>query len=293
MKTTRICSLNNYSSIEELLVKGLSFSRSSVKKSDLSKKALNKIVKAKDEIELPIDLLNRNMISPCYKGESVEVLFEDERLIALNKKYNQHGHPLHYSEEETVLNFLRNTRADLNLGKVDSNQERGLLYRLDEVTSGLLIYIKDDKNHDYLRDHFSESVKKKDYLAVVEGHVLKGSSLAHYFLSKGAKGAKRVCNDSEGEEFGELSYEPLQYDKENNYSLVKVSLKSGLRHQIRAQMAHIGHPLVGDVLYGAKESKRVFLHAYEYQFSIDSIDYKLRSEHAPLFFDFLNFDSGL
>ena len=90
------------------------------------------------------------------------------------------------------------------------------------------------------------------------------SRFKHYFSSSEEKGKRVKVSDHEGQ-LGEFAIKLLEYDRGADRSLVEVTLKTGLRHQIRAQMAHLGFPLVGDTFYGGPQALRLYLHALTYK----------------------------
>lgn len=290
MKEIEFCFLNSDKELQELLKTELLLSRAQIKKY-LTKKQQAFMPTKGQSVRLPIDLINNGLISPEYTGGDIPIIYEDDSFLVFNKPFNIHGHPLSYGENNTVLNFARKKLKSTFLGNFSTNQERGLLYRLDEVTSGVLIYVKDEKNHLSIRENFDSSIKEKIYIAVVQGKVSENDTLRHYFSSSGEKGKKRILSNDEGEEFGELYYERISYDEVRDISCVRVFLKEGLRHQIRAQLSYIGHPILGDTLYGAKESNRIYLHAYKYSFSFMNKTYSFCATSADLFVDFLDLNT--
>jgi 23S rRNA pseudouridine955/2504/2580 synthase len=129
-----------------------------------------------------------------------------------------------------------------------------------------------------MREHFKEIAKKKTYLCRVEGECFLEGKFTHYFSSKEAKGKRvAVSNDKDNDgDRGELLLRPLSYDSQTLTTLVEVDLVSGLRHQIRAQLAHLGFPLRGDFFYGGKKANRLYLHALNYQLEFAGKTYSFR-----------------
>ena len=171
------------------------------------------------------------------------------------------------------MSFLREKRSDvlnINLKQYD----RGLLYRLDFETSGVLVYIKNEIEYLNLRSNFKNIAKKKTYSCLVEGKCHLDGNYTHYFSSKDIKGKKIIVssNEKQGEK-GELSLTALAYDPITNCTMMKVDLKTGLRHQIRAQLAYLQFPLRGDLFYGGKAAKRLYLHAFEYEINFSNKNY--------------------
>jgi 23S rRNA pseudouridine1911/1915/1917 synthase len=148
----------------------------------------------------------------------------------------------------------------------ETTYDRGLLYRLDYETSGLLI-LSDDES--FIGDLRKGSIKptKKSYWAVVEGDYEGEEHLVHTLSTSG----KRIISSQQGRE-ANLNVQKVAYNSSEDMSVLKVELKEGLRHQIRAQLSFVGFPIVGDVLYGAKASLKGFgLHCRAYD--IDSVSF--------------------
>ncbi|EPZ51845.1 RNA pseudouridine synthase [Bacteriovorax sp. BAL6_X] len=221
------------------------------------------------------------------------MIHEDDIFIVLNKPQAIHGHPMDYSETDTVLNFMRSHFNLQSLGNSRSDYEKGLLYRLDQLTSGVLIYIKDELIHENLRNSFSQIAKEKTYLAIVKGKVKESMDLIDRLVSSGIKGEKMIVNEIGVE--ATLRVEPIFYHEKKNLSLVKITLNEGHRHQIRVQLSHAGFPIVGDPLYNddynEKEDKRLYLHAFQYCLDVNGHTTCFKAEKADLFCDLLDLDS--
>lgn len=287
------CNLTEKDSLKEFLKGELHFSNKAIKASYISKVALQSHLAPKSELYLPRDLLNRFHVNPIYTGKAIEIIHEDDIFIVLNKPQGIHGHPMEYSETDTVLNFMRSHFNLPSLGNSRSDYEKGLLYRLDQLTSGVLIYIKDELIHENLRNSFSQIAKEKTYLAIVKGKVEEGMDLTDRLVSSGIKGEKMIVNEIGVE--ATLRVEPIFYQEKKNLSLVKVTLNEGHRHQIRVQLSHAGFPIIGDPLYNEdyneKEDQRLYLHAFQYCLDVNGHTTCFKAETADLFCDLLDLDS--
>ena len=261
-KNIDFCLLEPISSVEDFLKSYFKASSNKIKK-NFKKAFLNRSFREKTILSLPLNFINDGEINPHYDGLPIEVISEDENFFVFNKNPNQFIHPLTYDESDNCLSYIRTTKPEL-LQVNRENYDRGLLYRLDYETSGVVIYVKQNDLYKDLRDNFSTVAKEKIYHCWVKGKVSKSGEFKHYFSSKDEKGKRVVVSDFDGTP-GELSLKVLEYNEPRDASLVEVTLKTGLRHQIRAQMAHLGHPLIGDVFYGGPEAKRLYLHALSYR----------------------------
>jgi 23S rRNA pseudouridine1911/1915/1917 synthase len=261
-KAGSICLIGDISVDEFLKLNG--FSRSFIKKFKFSKKFLNK----KGTVKLPLNLVNNLLIFPYFFRQDCKVIFEDENIFAIHKPHNLHSHPLSYSEWDNCLSYLRKCgRSDILKVNKDS-YDRGLLYRLDFGTSGLLIFSKQEK----LIKIFRESPKKKYYLAIVQGRINAHFHYQHYIDYHGQKKRKACAAISENPN-SEIKGELVAFNEKRQLSLVLVELSEGRRHQIRVQLSAAGFPIYGDVFYGAQAAERIFLHAYNYQFCLNGKNY--------------------
>jgi 23S rRNA pseudouridine1911/1915/1917 synthase len=230
-----------------------------------SAKELSRPVKKGSLGAVPIDLLNHLQVNPMYMGPDVKIIAEEQDWLVVHKPPGVHSHPLKYSDCNTVLNALAKMGRFESLMINTKAYDRGLIYRLDFETSGLLVLAKQEALYQEVRLAFDQLVKRKVYLAVVEAPFLKEGSWTHFFSPEGLKGHRqRVTNSPAPDSIsGRLKVRPLM--EQNGYSLVMVELETGHRHQIRAQLAHLGSPILGDELYGGKKAERLFLHAWRYQ----------------------------
>ncbi|WP_412469884.1 pseudouridine synthase [Oceanospirillum sp. RT-1-3] len=287
------CNLTEKDTLKEFLKGELHFSNKAIKTSYISKVALQSHLAPKSELYLPRDLLNRYHVNPIYTGVAIEVIYEDDIFIVLNKPQGIHGHPMEYSETNTVLNFMRDHFNLPSLGNPRSDYEKGLLYRLDKLTSGVLIYIKDELIHENLRNSFSQIAKEKIYLAVVSGKLEESLHLTDRLVSSGIKGEKMIVNDVGVE--ATLKVDSLYYHERKNLTLVRVTLNEGHRHQIRVQLSNAGLPIIGDPLYNEEynkeQDKRLYLHAFQYCLDVNGHTTCFKAEKADLFCDLLDLDS--
>lgn len=272
---TQFCLLESTSSVEDFLKQTFHCSASRLKKF-FDKAFLNKSMLAQQTLNLPLDFINYGEINPVYDGPFIETLFENELFLVLKKPSNLFVHPLSYDEKNNVLSFLRQVRPEL-LSVNKEEYDRGLLYRLDFETSGVLIYVKVEEAYRFLRDHFKTTAKKKIYHCLVEGECKLSGEFTHYFSSGEEKG-KRVLVKNEGMNPGTLTLKPISYNKEADVTLMEVELYHGLRHQIRAQLSHLGFPIRGDKFYGGREASRLYLNASNYEITFHGTDFSFHCE---------------
>jgi 23S rRNA pseudouridine1911/1915/1917 synthase len=271
-KTTDYCLLESTSSIEDFLKKQFGASSNKLKK-HFAKKFLNRDMRERSILTLPLNFINDGLINPIYEGAPVETIAEDDQFFVFTKNPNQFVHPLTYDESDNCLSYLRQTRPEL-LQVNQKNYDRGLLYRLDYETSGVMIYVKNDELYQKLRENFNTVAKEKIYWCWVQGEMKLTGAFKHAFSSSEEKGKRVKVTEANGVgQLGEFAIRPLEIDSSANMTLVEVKLKTGLRHQIRAQMAHLGYPLIGDTFYGGPAATRLYLHALTYGLEIEGREY--------------------
>ena len=267
--------LRPYPNLEAALKDLAGISHNKIKK-HLSKGERGRKISPRQTLLFPIDLLNHGQINPHCLQSSVEILHECHRFLVLNKPPDMHGHPLNYSDQNNCLSHLRAEGRGGLLVVNGQTQERGLLNRLDYGTSGILCYVKGEGDYRELRENFSSLVKKKLYYALVPGRFeLPVEKASHYLRPMGPKGEKMVI--LEGPQADAFEAQALfrlrSYDADKNQSLVEVELLTGVRHQVRAQLAALGFSIVGDELYGGIKAQRLYLHAHLYELELHGRKY--------------------
>lgn len=170
-------------------------------------------------------------VSPC------EILYSDDNVIVVNKKSG--------FLSEDVFAYLKN-----------GNENARFIHRLDRNTSGVMIFALNETAEKELVGGFKDRVFDKKYIAEVFGKMEKESDELKAYLKKDAENSLVTVTDEKIKGSAEIStdYKVLDYD--NGKSLLEVTLHSGKTHQIRAHLAHIGHPVVGDGKYGENEQNK-------------------------------------
>ena len=187
------------------------------------------------------------------KPENIElnIVYEDKDLIVLNKPQGVVVHPAPGNYSGTLVNGLLYHCKDLS--GINGVIRPGIVHRIDKDTSGILVIAKNDEAHNILAKQFKEHSIKREYYALVEGKFNKIEGKIDKRIGRNKKDRLKMAIVEDGKR-AVTHYEVLeQYN--NNTSLVKCVLETGRTHQIRVHMASIGHPLVGDPLYGLKKQK--------------------------------------
>ena len=220
---------------------------------------------------------------------NLKVLYEDENFLAVDKPAGVLVHAVNAKrksqsakrEKETIIDWLLENRpevkgvGDLPAGRQAIQTRPGIVHRLDRDTSGVLLIAKTQKYFEYLKSLFQNHEVKKTYLALVRGRVrletgridkpigLKSGSVKHTVSHVKAKMIKNAVTN----------YRVKKYIKAGSeeQTFLEVTPETGRTHQIRVHLASIGHPVVGDKLYGGKSTKSgepFYLHAYAVEFPV-------------------------
>ncbi len=224
----------------------------------------------------------------------LDILFEDEALLVLNKPAGLVVHPAAGHEAHTLVNaLLHHCRGALSgIGGV---ARPGIVHRLDKETSGCLVVAKNDETHLALSKQFSDRRVEKIYNAIVCGQIARVSGEIQAAIARHPSHRKRMAvRDDDSGRMAHTQWRVLE--RLNAATFVEARILTGRTHQIRVHFQFIGHPLAGDATYGERhnrkltnatgyEAPRVMLHARRLSFSHPGMGEKMNFE-APLPEDF-------
>ena len=177
----------------------------------------------------------------------LDIVYEDEALLIVNKGAGMVTHPAYANYSGTLVNaLLHHSRS---LSGINSAQRPGIVHRLDKDTSGLMVVAKTDQAHHVLAKQFSKRTIDREYWAVIWGVMKKKKGTIEASLGRSKRDRKKVTVTAEGKH-AVTEYEVLE--SFGYLSLVRLRLKTGRTHQIRVHLAHIGHPVFGDPTYGGR-----------------------------------------
>jgi 23S rRNA pseudouridine1911/1915/1917 synthase len=153
----------------------------------------------------------------------------------------------------------------LDQDKNSLNNRAGIVHRLDRATSGVMICAKTPKALSWLQKQFAERKTKKTYAAVVTGHLNPPEAIIDMPIGRNPRAPATFRVDAQGKSAVTHYKTVSQGDK---YSLVELKPTTGRTHQLRVHLGHLGHPIVGDQMYGGEPAERLFLHAEELEITI-------------------------
>ena len=224
----------------------------------------------------------------------LQIIFEDKSLLVLNKPPGLVVHPAAGNEEHTLVNALLH-HCKGGLSGIGGVARPGIVHRLDKDTSGCLVVAKNDETHIALSEQFAGRTVHKIYLAILCGELPREKGDIRAAIARHVSHRKQMTVDDDRGRESHTSYEVLE--RLNHATLVAATIHTGRTHQIRVHFQHLGHPLVGDDTYGAKQNKRLteltsyaasrqMLHAHELGFTHPRTGKQVKFK-APLPDDFM------
>lgn len=201
----------------------------------------------------------------------LDIIYEDEHLLVINKPAGMVVHPGAGHFNNTLVNALV-YYCGSSLSGIGGVLRPGIVHRLDRDTSGCMVVAKDDMAHHGLAKQFQERKISKQYLAVVGGWVGELAGALENMIGRHPTHRKKMTVRFDTGKQAITTYEVIE--RFLKASWLDLQLSTGRTHQIRVQMAHLGHPVLGDKEYGGKKSRlkgvtinRQMLHAYRLGFS--------------------------
>ena len=205
-------------------------------------------LKSDDEIRL----LLPPTVTPDIEPEEIplDILYEDNDLIVVNKPKGMVVHPAAGHYTGTLVNALL-YHCKGNLSGINGVLRPGIVHRIDKDTTGSVIICKNDVAHASIAEQLKEHSIVRRYHAIVVGNLKEESGTVHTLIGRHPSDRKKMAVVTGGGKEAVTHYRVLQrFDK---YTYIECRLETGRTHQIRVHMAHLGHPLLGDDVYGRKE----------------------------------------
>ena len=177
----------------------------------------------------------------------IDIVYEDDQLLVVNKPKGMVVHPAPGNSDGTLVNALL-YHCKGRLSSINGVIRPGIVHRIDKYTSGLLMVAKTDNAHNFLASQISEHSFTREYRAVVCGRVKEESGTVDAPIGRDKRDRKKMCVCMQNSKNAVTHFELLeQFEK---YAYMKFLLETGRTHQIRVHCAYIGHPVLGDDVYG-------------------------------------------
>ncbi|MBS7008175.1 RluA family pseudouridine synthase [Anaerostipes sp.] len=183
----------------------------------------------------------------------LDIVYEDQDIILINKPKGMVVHPAPGHYEGTLVNGLMEHCKD-DLSGINGVLRPGIVHRIDKDTTGILMICKNDMAHKCLAKQLKDHTITRRYHAIVYHNIKEDSGTVDAPIARSRKDRKKMAVDRETGRNAVTHYRVLKRLKEG-FTYIECSLETGRTHQIRVHMASIGHPLLGDTVYGPKKSK--------------------------------------
>lgn len=218
--------------------------------------------------EVDIDIIPEKM--------DLDIIFEDDNCVVINKAQGIVVHPALGNYTGTLVQGLMYHIKNLSDNFEGDVLRPGIVHRLDKDTSGIIITAKNSESLEFLSSQFRDRTNVKEYLAIVKGVPAKKRDTIISYLKRDNRDRKRfMSNDDESTgKYAETDYVVL--GSNDDYSIIKLTLKTGRTHQIRVHLKHLGHPILGDPIYARTDNKykdaTLMLHSFHLGIKIPGKD---------------------
>ncbi len=238
------------------------------------------LMKENDCVELFLSEKEELIIKP--EPISLDIRYEDENMLVVNKPKNMLTHPTTREKSQTLVNALLEKYGYEGLSTLNGTMRPGIVHRLDRNTSGLLMVAKNDMAHNYLAEQIKNKTAVRKYLAVVSGCFDNDEGMIDADIARHPS----KCEKFTVQEGGKPSityYKVLERFK--RHTLLQLRLQTGRTHQIRVHLSYIGHAIVNDSLYGGEKLKvhttEQVLQSYKLRFIPPQTDTEVDIELCP------------
>lgn len=230
------------SKIQKFIKDGYIFVNDSVKKPSCQ-------LKENDKISIAIPEAKEIKIEP--QNIPLEIVYEDENMLVVNKPSGMLTHPTSQELENTLVNALLYRLGD-NLSNLNGEFRRGILHRLDRNTSGLLMIAKNNEAHEFLANQIKNHTVIKKYRAVLKGYYPKDEDRIELPIGRNQNQPHKMAVRDDGKPSTTLLKVLKRY---NEATYIELTLITGRTHQIRVHTSYMKHPVYNDTLYGAGKGK--------------------------------------
>ncbi|WHE07971.1 RluA family pseudouridine synthase [Thermoanaerobacterium thermosaccharolyticum] len=242
--------------IDSFLASELDYTRSYLKKLILNGlvkvngSSIKPNYKLKEGDSVDVNIPEAEKIDLMPENIPLDIIYEDDDIIVINKPQGMVVHPAPGNYSGTLVNAL--LYHCKNLSGINGELRPGIVHRLDKDTSGVMVVAKNDKAHLDLSNQIKERTILKKYIAIVEGVIKDDEGSIEAPIGRDHVERKKMAVTEDGR-YALTLYKVLERYKNN--SLIEATIKTGRTHQIRVHMSYIGHPIVGDEVYGYKKQR--------------------------------------
>ena len=200
--------------------------------------------------EISVTIPEPKQVDIVAKEIPLDIVYEDEDVLVINKPKGLVVHPAAGHQDDTLVNGLLYAMGD-DLSGINGELRPGIVHRIDKDTSGLLAVAKNDLAHTVLASQLKDHTMARTYEAIVCGSFREDSGTVDAPIGRHPSDRKKMTVTQRNSRNAVTHWEVVK--RYRGYTHVRCRLETGRTHQIRVHMAHIGHPILGDVVYGHKK----------------------------------------
>lgn len=219
----------------------------------VNEKSVNKNYRLKENDQINVNIPEPVELDIVAEDIPLDILYEDDDVIVVNKPQDMVVHPAPGHYTGTLVNALMYHCGD-NLSGINGVMRPGIVHRIDKDTSGVLVVAKSDLAHMSLSKQLAEHSMTRIYNAIVYNNIKNDEGTVSTQIGRSQNDRKKMAVLQSGGRNAVTHYKVLE--RFGKFNLVELRLETGRTHQIRVHMSHIGHPLLGDPVYGPK--KQIF-----------------------------------
>ena len=210
--------------------------------------------KVKEMDIVMVDIPKEEVLNVVPEDIKIDIVYEDEDIIIVNKEKGMVVHPANGNYTGTLVNALMYSHKD-ELSSINGTIRPGIVHRIDKDTSGILVIAKNDSAHKVLSDQFKEHNINRKYIALVKGIVKDDEFTINLPIGRSPKDRQKMAVVYKNSRNAVTHIKVLKRFYSSNVTLVEAKLETGRTHQIRVHMSYMHYPLVGDEVYGKKDTK--------------------------------------
>ena len=200
--------------------------------------------------QVQVEIPEPQPVDIAAKDIPLEIVYEDEDVLVINKPKGLVVHPAAGHQDDTLVNGLLFAKAG-ELSGINGQLRPGIVHRIDKDTSGLLAVAKNDLAHTVLASQLKDHSMARTYEAVVCGSLKEDAGTVDAPIGRHPTDRKKMCVTARNSKEAVTHWEVVE--RYRGYTHIRCRLETGRTHQIRVHMAHIGHPILGDAVYGRKK----------------------------------------
>lgn len=213
----------------------------------VNSKAASKSYKLREEDIIEVIVPEPTVLSAQPQDIPLNIIYEDDDLLVVDKPKGMVVHPAAGNPDGTLVNALMH-HCEGRLSSINGVIRPGIVHRIDKNTSGLLMVAKNDASHNFLAQQIKEHTFTREYRAIVCGSFREESGTIDASIGRHKTDRKKMCVTEHNSKHAVTHYYTLE--RFSGYSLVRFVLETGRTHQIRVHCAYMGHPVIGDDVYG-------------------------------------------